>query len=374
MVEERRIWVDGCFDFAHHGHAGALHQARKLGNELYVGVHSDEEIAANKGPVVIHMKERLMAVQGCRWTTKVIPNAPYVTDPKVMDEYGCQYVAHGDDITRDAAGNDCYSEVKEMGRFLEFKRTPNISTTDLIQRMLSLFKAHHLPSLSSADSGHFLLSPSAIERFRGYATAEDAVSPHAFVLTIMDLGTLRTLVPPSQTVAEKLAKKVFYVDGSFDLFYAGHIEFLAKVRKIADEVGAVVVAGIASDSVTNQARGDNYPIMNIFERGLCVLQCRYVDGIILNAPYAVTKGYLDLLRRKTSINVTKVFKGTAPILSERGAHIDQQDPYVEMKELGIFEKVPPGEFSNMRAETIVERVMSHRRIYEERQKRKGVVC
>ncbi|KAJ3488394.1 hypothetical protein NLG97_g6206 [Lecanicillium saksenae] len=30
-----RIWVDGCFDFFHHGHAGAMVQARQLGDELY---------------------------------------------------------------------------------------------------------------------------------------------------------------------------------------------------------------------------------------------------------------------------------------------------------------------------------------------------
>ena len=71
-----RIWVDGCFDFFHHGkisdpanavflqltcclgHAGAIVQARLLGNELYAGVHSDEDILANKGPTVMTLEER----------------------------------------------------------------------------------------------------------------------------------------------------------------------------------------------------------------------------------------------------------------------------------------------------------------------------
>jgi ethanolamine-phosphate cytidylyltransferase len=69
-----RIWVDGCFDFFHHGivhaqpatspilispgHAGAIVQARKLGTELYAGVHSDEAILANKGPTVMTLQER----------------------------------------------------------------------------------------------------------------------------------------------------------------------------------------------------------------------------------------------------------------------------------------------------------------------------
>ncbi|KAK4993061.1 choline phosphate cytidylyltransferase, partial [Elasticomyces elasticus] len=49
-IDPNRIWIDGCFDFAHHGHAGAMLQARRLGTALYVGVHSDEEIEHNKGP------------------------------------------------------------------------------------------------------------------------------------------------------------------------------------------------------------------------------------------------------------------------------------------------------------------------------------
>jgi glycerol-3-phosphate cytidylyltransferase-like family protein len=42
------------------GHAGAMLQARKLGKELYVGVHSDEAILENKGPTVMTLTERLV--------------------------------------------------------------------------------------------------------------------------------------------------------------------------------------------------------------------------------------------------------------------------------------------------------------------------
>lgn len=42
------------------GHAGAMLQARRLGNELFVGVHSDEAILENKGPAVMALQERLV--------------------------------------------------------------------------------------------------------------------------------------------------------------------------------------------------------------------------------------------------------------------------------------------------------------------------
>lgn len=35
-------------------------QARRLGKELVVGVHSDEAILENKGPTVMTLKERLV--------------------------------------------------------------------------------------------------------------------------------------------------------------------------------------------------------------------------------------------------------------------------------------------------------------------------
>lgn len=53
-----RVYMDGCFDLMHYGHANALRQAKALGDELVVGVVSDEQIVANKGPPVLSMEER----------------------------------------------------------------------------------------------------------------------------------------------------------------------------------------------------------------------------------------------------------------------------------------------------------------------------
>lgn len=76
-LSKDRLWIDGCFDFFHHGklerflpchspkddfaavgHAGAILQARRLGTELVVGIHSDEDILKNKGPTVMTLQER----------------------------------------------------------------------------------------------------------------------------------------------------------------------------------------------------------------------------------------------------------------------------------------------------------------------------
>ena len=46
----------------HYGHANQLRQAKQLGEQLVVGVHTDEEIATHKGPPVFNEQERYKMV------------------------------------------------------------------------------------------------------------------------------------------------------------------------------------------------------------------------------------------------------------------------------------------------------------------------
>ncbi|KAK9470605.1 uncharacterized protein V1510DRAFT_422527 [Dipodascopsis tothii] len=362
-----RIWIDGCFDFAHHGHAGAMLQARQLGDALVVGVHSDEEIADNKGPVVMTLPERVLAVSACKWATEPVPDAPYVTSPEWMDRYGCYYVVHGDDITTDANGEDCYRVVKDAGRFLVVRRTPNISTTDLVGRMLLCTKTHHLSTLAEADlapATHALLAPAALERFAQYATAPDGRSPQDGVYVA--LGTpaapaLHTLVAPGPAPP----RHVIYVDGGFDLFFAGHIEFLRLVAQEAEAEAAArgepvgVVVGLCDDPTVSRHKGLNYPIMNLFERALCVLQCKYVAHVVLQAPYEPSTAFLAAL----PWDVIAVMHGPTAL--------DSPAAYSDARAAGLYREIPGHAYSAISTETIVERVTRNRGVYEERQRRKG---
>lgn len=371
------------------GHAGAMLQARQLGNELFVGVHSDEEIAINKGPVVMRLNERTAAVDACKWSTASVPGAPYVTDPKVMDDYGCKYVVHGDDITTDADGNDTYRIVKEDGRFIVVKRTPNISTTDLVGRMLSTSTTHHIPSikgiqssqenstihsldsLKKANEGHPLFTDDSLERFKLYATDSSGKASWSGVF-IWENNHLAEMVSPSKKIEEELlGDKVYYVDGGFDLFFMGHIEFLKQVYFKAQAEGAIVVVGIHDDATVNSTKGSSYPIMNLFERALCVLQCRYVQSVILGAPFEPTKEFLERISPK--IKVSKILHGPTPIETQHGKVSDstEDDPYRDAKDLGIFEPLESHPYQSISSGTIVERVLSHKEEYEERQRRKG---
>lgn len=214
---------------------------------------------------------------------------------------------HGDDITSDSSGEDCYRYVKAAGRFLVVKRTPGISTTDLVGRMLLCTKNHFIRSLLNTLAGEEgsespeerkRLGDEMTQRIKDYATDETGLQPGPQVLswagskaamedhTSEEPGTYRTI---ANGKAPRQGQRIILVDGGFDLFSSGHIEFLRQVAVAEEAIGrqngwfensnkdygpAYIVVGVHDDQVINHWKGVNYPIMNVFERGLCVLQCR----------------------------------------------------------------------------------------------------
>lgn len=68
--------------------------------------------------------------------------------------------------------------------------------------------------------------------------------------------------------------------------------------------GDFLIVGIHGDSVVNKRRGMNLPLMNLNERVLSVLGCRYVDDVLIDAPYVITASMLRAL------NISEVVHGT----------------------------------------------------------------
>ncbi|KAH0612750.1 uncharacterized protein H6S33_009130 [Morchella sextelata] len=375
-MREDRIWIDGCFDFTHHGHAGAMLQAKQLGKYLIVGVHSDEEIMENKGPTVMNLRERMAATAACKWADLPVPGSPYVTDPHWMDLYGCKFVVHGDDVTTDATGEDCYRVVKAEGRFKIVKRTPGISTTDLVGRMLLCTKTHHLRNLGGVllsaidpdpekEDRETKEAAELLERIEAYASDSFGVVGKGSTVFVYTPRT-KACNPLVTGVGPKEGQRIVYVDGGFDLFSSGHIEFLRRVVEKEKEDGnedIYVVAGVHDDKTINHWKGLNYPIMNMFERGLCVLQCRYIDSIILSAPFSPTKAFLSTL--PTGIPDV-VYHGPTQFMP------GEEDTYAEAKEMGIFQEIGAHEFAGVNAGEIMGRILKQRALYEERQRKKGV--
>ena len=171
--------------------------------------------------------------------------------------------------------------------------------------MLLCTKQHHLPpfclqaNLLSALPSYNRPTPTAeavyqLDRVRAYASDEFGAIGNGSTVFSYDPnfgpnGSCLKIVEGRMPYQDQ---RVVYVDGGFDLFSSGHIEFLKLVVQ-AEVKGAAergeyevdrdpssggrkpyVIAGVHDDKIINKFKGLNYPIMNLFERALCVLQCR----------------------------------------------------------------------------------------------------
>ena len=70
----------------------------------------------------------------------MVPNVPYDPTIKLLDDLNCSHVAHGDDLIFKEDGSNVYSEFIDAGRFVMFKRTEGISSTDIVGRLLLMTK------------------------------------------------------------------------------------------------------------------------------------------------------------------------------------------------------------------------------------------
>ncbi|KAK9728221.1 choline phosphate cytidylyltransferase [Basidiobolus ranarum] len=349
-----RIWVDGCFDMMHYGHANALRQAKTMGDVLVVGVHSDAEILQNKGPTVMKEDERYAAVAACKWVDEVVPDAPYFTTVEMLDKYNCDFCVHGDDITSMADGTDCYQAVKDAGRYRECRRTEGVSTTELVGRMLLMTKDHHSNRRRGGSISSSSIAIVTSEELNHFTSGPSKTSPYTAVSHF--LPTSKRIVQFSEGREPEVTDKVVYVDGVFDLFNVGHIEFLKRAKALGD----YLLVGVHDDYTANAIKGYNYPLMNLHERVLSVLACRYVDEVIIGAPYSVTNDVLDKVYK---VNI--VAHGTTLVDPDSNG----KDPYEIPKQRGIYKEIE-NPSSYVSTDIIISRIIEQRKLYEDRQARK----
>ncbi|KAL1326365.1 ethanolamine-phosphate cytidylyltransferase [Arachis hypogaea] len=337
-----RVYMDGCFDLMHYGHANALRQAKALGDELVVGLVSDEEILANKGPPVLSMEERLTLVSGLKWVDEVITDAPYAITEEFLNrlfyEYNIDYVIHGDDPCLLPDGTDTYAAAKKAGRYKQIKRTEGVSSTDIVGRIMSSLKDQKArEDLNGTD-----------------AKPQEESKPKVSHLSQF-LPTSRRIVQFSNGKGPGPDARIVYIDGAFDLFHAGHVEILKKARQLGD----FLLVGIHSDETVSSQRGNHYPIMHLHERSLSVLACGYVDEVIIGAPWEITK---DMI---TTFNISAVVHGT---VAEKSLY-SERDPYEVPKSMGIFHLLESPK--DITTTSVAQRILANHEAYVKRNAKKA---
>jgi len=338
-----RIFMDGAFDMMHYGHMNAFRQGRSLGTELIVGVNSDDSITRCKGSPVMNDQERLTAVEGCKFVDEVVPGCPYVMTSDYLDyvikKYDIDYVVHGDDPCI-VDGKDVYESAKARGKYQSIPRTEGVSTTDIVGRMLLMTKDHHKTSGFDNDDSQLISTE------KKSAKGEILGTYSKFLTTSRMLRLFSVGVEAPQP-----GQKVIYMDGSWDMFHAGHISILKKAK----ERGDYLIAGVHSDAIVNMHQGSNMPIMNLHERVLSVLGCKFVDDVLIDAPYIITPEMI------ASLKIDQVIRGAA-------TPTDEKLRYEHAMNANIYHKIPsPCDFS---LNDIFERIQASQKRFEKKIEKK----
>ena len=132
MKEKKvRVFTSGSFDLFHIGHLNILEKSALLGDELIVGVSTDELIQHYKGmPPIIPFEQRMRIVSSIKCVTKVVKQVK-LTEIAQLERENIDIVTIGDDW------KDKYLEglewIKQQPgkRVVYFRKTPV-----LVQRVL----------------------------------------------------------------------------------------------------------------------------------------------------------------------------------------------------------------------------------------------
>ncbi|KAN0066524.1 choline-phosphate cytidylyltransferase [Thecaphora frezii] len=158
-----RIYADGVYDIFHYAHALQLRQAKlSFPNvHLIVGVVSSHSCSQHKNKPILSSAERYECVRNCRWVDEVLEDAPWIIDQNLIDAMEIDYVAH-DELPYEGKGmEDVYGFVKKQGRFLPTRRTEGVSTSELLGRVIEVYRGGSLDKkLAKVGLGHLAFNAS----------------------------------------------------------------------------------------------------------------------------------------------------------------------------------------------------------------------
>jgi len=345
---------------------------------LIVGIHTDQEITKFKGPPVMNQEERYAAVAACKWVDEIVCGVPYVTYLSCLEKYNVDFCAHGEDVSTDEYGRDSYAQVKAAGKFRYVKRSEGVSTTELVGRMI-LKSKQHLSATLNADPNKQYVDPvpsptTQSEAMKVFSRVSSFLPSTRNICDFSQTGT--SLIPKPTTnnntnntdssnssssnsdgltpISTPSSGRV-YIDGAFDLFHVGHIEAL----RLARSYGSYLIVGVHNDATVNSVKGANLPIMNLYERVLTVLSCRYVDEVIIGAPWCPSEEQITQLR------ISVIVRGSCSDYP-----LDAPEPHSTAKKMNIYKNFN-SLYPDMTTSSIVRRILDNQIQYEERNKKKA---
>ena len=138
------IYVDMVGDLFHMNHINLFKEARQFGNNLIVGIHSDNDVMSYKCKPILTMDERIHVIDSCKYVDKVIPNAPLVVTPQFLNDNNIDLVVHAHNLDEDEKYNFMYKEIIKINKFKRIDYHIGVSTTDIKERIIYEYLTNQL--------------------------------------------------------------------------------------------------------------------------------------------------------------------------------------------------------------------------------------
>jgi glycerol-3-phosphate cytidylyltransferase len=124
-----RVFTSGSFDLFHVGHLNILEKSAALGDELIVGVSTDELIEKYKGmKPIIPFEQRFRIISSLKCVTKVVRQVK-LTEIAQLCKEDIDIVTIGDDWKNKYLEGLDWMKSQPNKRVVYFPYTPDISTT-----------------------------------------------------------------------------------------------------------------------------------------------------------------------------------------------------------------------------------------------------
>jgi len=135
-MKARRVFASGTFDLFHLGHLQFLERAKRMGEELIVGVQTDERVVQTRGRAPVYpLWHRLRLVSALACVDIAVPvNGP--DDELDVVTNNAEIWAVGPEFAQLPGHESLPEKLQAMGiRCVLISRTPDISTTSIKRRI-----------------------------------------------------------------------------------------------------------------------------------------------------------------------------------------------------------------------------------------------
>jgi len=131
-----RIYMDGIFDIFHRGHIESIKKCKEFGDEVIIGIISDNDAKAYKRLPIISENDRCTIIENLKDVSSIIFPAPLIIDQRFIEENNIDYVVHAFNNEKDFEKQKKFFEVPiSLKKFFRIDYYNKISTTSIIKKI-----------------------------------------------------------------------------------------------------------------------------------------------------------------------------------------------------------------------------------------------